>query len=642
MPMSGHLDQFFIFATPFLFLNEGVFDIYQYMADYFSDPAAAAEYSYQPLHYFIFGLWSGVTQIFTDPNYSIWMREIVDQYPVLLRAGEAPFSYPGSEVKFEVMFLWKTLYLICDFLILLFILNFIGDDKNRESYVSWWAGSIVLLYSLYLFGQSGIAPVTIVFFGVYLYKIKKSTPLMGLCFALSVPFKWFTLALLPLPLLLADGWKERLKTLSCILVPLLIIYLPFLIHSGNLVLLRMTGALVKSYSEGMAWGWVLVLSKSFKVLGYLAVFYHAGFKYEGNFEDVLRYTFICFLLLLCVPLKIHYYVWVTPFWLLFFHQHRKYVGIYGVIVFLLFFANLSDKQTFLGIMAPLAPDFFMSFPGWMDIAFFFSPSGFHVKTATLIIFILTAIVVVHQISILFNFKFGRSVLKTPDIVPVRKPATIFAYPAVWLLSLAFLFSFSQPAMKAKFEDYLFTRSYNFYYEPQLRQIELPSGASLNQEVSLQKGRVKKTGLFLDEPIASAVRIEIIDRESGEGKNIFLSDHMRLEKGWVESVPQSYLSKDKKVQFRLTNTSKNSITISVRRRPKFLDGFQLAVKGENEERIEGGILRMYIQEEPLFLHEPDLPFRSMKQSIVQERNFLIFWLMVLTICGVKTFQYRRSA
>ena len=60
MPMSGHLDQFFIFATPFLFLNEGVFDIYQYMADYFSDPAAAAEYSYQPLHYFIFGLWSGV------------------------------------------------------------------------------------------------------------------------------------------------------------------------------------------------------------------------------------------------------------------------------------------------------------------------------------------------------------------------------------------------------------------------------------------------------------------------------------------------------------------------------------------------------------------------------------------------------
>ena len=133
-----------------IFLNEGVFDIYQYMADYFSDPAAAAEYSYQPLHYFIFGLWSGVTQIFTDPNYSIWMREIVDQYPVLLRAGEAPFSYPGSEVKFEVMFLWKTLYLICDFLILLFILNFIGDDKNRESYVSWWAGSIVLLYSLYL------------------------------------------------------------------------------------------------------------------------------------------------------------------------------------------------------------------------------------------------------------------------------------------------------------------------------------------------------------------------------------------------------------------------------------------------------------------------------------------------------------
>jgi len=642
IPWSGHSDLFFIFGTPFLFLNDGILDIYQHLADYFSDPAASAEYSYQPLHYFIFGLWSGLTQFFADPEYSIWMRQVIDQFPTILRGSEVAFSYPGAEVKFEVLFLWKALYLVCDFLILFFILKIIAGEKEKESYISWWAGSVVLLYSQYMFGQCGIVPVAIIVFGIYLYKVKRSTRWMGFCFALSVPFKLFTLVLLPLPFLLAEGWREKMKTACWILVPLLVVYLPFLAHSGWLVFLRMTDVLGTSYSEGLAWGWVLALSKGFKTLGYLAVFYHAGCRYRGDFSDVLRYVFICMLLLLCVPLKIHYYVWVTPFWFLFFHEHRKYVGIYGVIVFLLFFANLSDKQTFLGILAPLSPDFFMSFPGWMDITYFFSPSGFHAKIAILIIFVLTALVVIHQLFILFDFKPGRSVFRKPDTLPVRKSAVILAYPGVWVICLVSLFSFSHPALKVPLKDYLFIRSANFYYEPQLRRMELPSGASLNQEISLQKGRVKKVGLFLGQPIDTAMRIEILDIQDGEEKKIFASNPPRLGKGWVESFLQPYLAKDKKVHFRLTNTSPDPLTISIRRRPKFSNGFQLTLipKGKDEERVDGGVLRIYVQEEPLFLHDPGLPFRTVKQAFSQEKKFLVFWFIVLTVCGVKTLQYWR--
>ncbi len=634
IPWAGHPDMFFIFATPFLFLNDGILDVYPHLVEYFSDPAAAL-YSYQPLHYYFFGLWSGLTQFFADPEYSVWMRQVIEQFPSILRDGGAAFSYPGSEAKFKVLFLWKTLYLACDLLILFCILKIVAGEKEKESYISWWAGSVVLLYSQYLFGQSGIVPTTLIVFGIYLYKVKRSTRWMGFCFALSVPFKLFTLVLLPLPFLLAEGWREKMKTVGWILVPLLVVYLPFVIHSGGLVFLRMTGA---SYSEGLAWGWVLALSKGFKVLGYLAVFYHVGFRYRGNFSDVLRYVFICLLLLLCVPLKIHYYAWITPFWFLFFHEHRKYVGIYGVIVFLLFFANLSDKQTFLGILAPLSPDFFMSFPGWMDITYFFSPSGFHAKTAILIIFVLTVFVVVHQLSILFDFKPG--VFKKPDTSPVRKSAAILVYPGLLMVFLIALSFFSHPALKVYIKDYLFIRSSNFYYEPQFRQMELPSGASLNQEISLQKGRVKKTGLFLDQPIDSAVRIEILDIQAGEEKKIFVSNHPRLGKGWVESFPQSYFARDNKVHFRLTNTSPDTITISISRRPKFSDGFQLTLipKSKDEEMIDDGVLRIYVQEEPLFLHDPKLPFRTAKQAFSQEKKFLAFWFIVLMVCAVKTLQY----
>ena len=57
-------------------------------------------------------------------------------------------------------------------------------------------------------------------------------------------------------------------------------------------------------------------------------------------------------------------------------------------------------------------------------------------------------------------------------------------------------------------------------------------------------------------------------------------------------------------------------------------------------IDDGILRFYVQEEPRFLHDPDLPLRSVVQALAQEKKFLVFWFIVLTVCGVKTLQYRR--
>ena len=639
IPYSGHPDLFFIFGTPFHLLNDGVFDIYRHLAEYFADPFAAL-YSYQPLHYFLFGLWSGVTQIFADPEYSVWMRQVIDQFPAILRDSEAAFSFNGAQVRLETLFLWKALYLAADFLILYFILRILPEDKNKESYISWWAGSVAILYSQYLFGQCGIVPVAIIVAGIYLYKTKQSPQWMGLCFAFSVPFKLFSLALLPLPLLLARGWREKVKTAGFILLPLLIIYVPLAAHSGGLVFLRMQGGLGASYSEGIAWGWVLTLSKIFQALGFLAIFYHAAFRHRGNFADVLRYVFISFLLLLCVPLKIHYYAWITPFWFLFFNEKRAYAGIYGVILFLLFFANLSDKQTFIGLLAPLDPDFFMSFPGWMDIAYYFSPSGFHARSAILIIFILTVLVALDQLSILFGCGVRKLSFKREMAPRMRNSRIILAYPALWIFFIAALMAFSHPALNNRFKDYLFTRSANFYYEPQLKIMELPPENSLDQKISLQKGRVKRIGLFLEEPIDASVKIEIFEDRAGVEKSVYARDHDGLQRGWVESVPESYFAGEKTVHFRLTNTAPNPIRISIRKRPPFSGDFKLqAISSVKQASIvDGGILRFNVLEEPLFLHAPGLLLQSIQKTLRQEKKFLIFWLIILVCCGVKTVQY----
>ena len=633
MPYTGHSDLFFVFGTPFHFLNDGVWDIYQHLGEYFSDPSAAL-YSYQPLHYYLFGLWSGVTQIFADPEYSVWMRQIIDQFPAVLRDGELGFSFKGAEVRFEVLFLWKCLYLICDFLILFCILKIIPDDRKRESYISWWAGSVVILYAQYLFGQCGIVPLAILFLGVTLYKIKGDAKWMGFCFALSVPFKLFPLVFLPLPILLATGWKEKLKTLLYILVPLGVIYLPLVLHSGGLVFMRIQGGLGASYSEGIAWGWVLVLSKVFKVLGFGAVFYHAGFRHRGKFEDVLRYMFICFLLLLCVPLKIHYYAWITPFWFLFFYEKRSYAGIYTAIVFLLFFANLSDKQTFVGLLAPLEADFFMSFPGWMDVMYFFFPTGFHAKLAILIIFVLTVIVVLDQLATLYNFDLKKYALHKRLIPPVRNVRALYIYPLVWISFIAALFSFSFDPLKTQFREILFSRTSNFYYEPEFKKLDLSPAESLYQTIALQKGWIKKVGLYFEGPVNQAVKIELFDLREGELIKVYERTHDRLNKGWVVSSPQSYFSETKKVVFKLTNISSRPLPVSIRKLPVYDQDFKLSKGLEKENAIAGGVLRTYVLEEPLFLHNADLPLGSIFTSLNRERNFLIFWLFLLLMGGFK--------
>ena len=639
IPYSGHPDLFFIFGTPFHFLNDQVFDIYQHLAEYFSAPSAAL-YSYQPLHYFFFGLWSGFTQIFVDPEYSVWMRQVIDQFPSILRDSEAAFSFKGAGVRLEVMFLWKSLYLICDLLILFFILKIIPGDKEKESYISWWAGSIVILYSQYLFGQCGIVPMTIIFLGAYLYKVKGDAKWMGLCFALSVPFKLFPIMLLPLPILLAKGWKGKVTTSCYILFPLLIIYLPFIIHSSGMVFMRITGGLGASYTEGIVWDWVLIVSKIFQVLGYAAVFYHAGFRHQGKFEEVLRYLFICFLLLLCVPLKIHYYAWITPLWFLFFHEKRGYVGIYATIVLLLFFANLSDKQTFIGLFAPLAPDFFMSFPGWMDISYFIFPSGFHAKIAILIIFILTIVVVVDQLSTLFNLDLEKLAFKKEETPPVRSSRALILYPLVWVLFMASLLAFAHPDFKTKFKNYFFTRSSNFYYEPQLKQMQLPPGQSLDQTIALQKGWVKQIGLYFDEPIEQAATIEIFELREGRMKKVYEKKHKIFNKGWVDSSPDSFLAESKTVIFRLTNISPSPLPVSIRKLPNFAHDFKLTMGEKNGDVIAGGVLRINVLEEPLFLHSSDFPLRSILNSLNRERNFLIFWLVLLLMGVFKIRQHMR--
>ena len=637
MPFSCHPDLFINFANTFHLVETGIVDGYKFLVEYHGDEKAMF-FLYDPLHYLVVGLWSGVTGLLTGPEYQVWMREIIDS--MLSNHLEKIFSFPGSEIKFKTLFIWKCLYLGFDLLVLFCVLKFLPGEKEKESFVSLWAGSLILIYSLYLFGQSGVVPAALIMAGLALYYRGVSLKWVGFCFALSVPFKLFSLLILPLPYLLARGRKEKTETALYSLLPLIAIYTPFAIHSEGLVFWRLYGGYATYATEGITWNWILIGAKVILGMGYLAVCYHAWRRSMGNPEDLSRYLFIILLLLLSVPLKIYYYVWVIPFWFLFLNEKKVYRPIYLAVIFLLFFSNLSTKQTFIGIMAPLEHDFFMSFPGWMDIAYFFFPSGLHVKLSVLAIFLLTLSVVCDQILILFGRKPLFQLNPRAASTGTRPGWYLLTYPAVLFAVLGMLITVSHPSLKPYFKNYLFTNSGTPYTWNFLANYDLVPGTSMTQEITLLKGRIKDIRYLVEKPYAGPVRVEVFTQSGGEEESLYLKDFDQFNKGWEKFILEPNLLRDKTAWFRITNRASRNLDIPVYRLPERLGNFNLTyeeVSGQVKPILQG-VLPLIMTEEPEFFYKSETILDSILNSLFREKGFLVLWMILTVFCFAQSIRY----
>jgi hypothetical protein len=640
MPFSGHTDLFVNFVSTFRLVDSGIIGPYKYFAEYYSDESLF--FLYDPLHYYLFGLWSGLTTILAGPEYSVWMQELIDS--MYLDNLERFMGFSGAVVKFKALFIWKSLYLIFDLLVLFCILRILPQEKDKVSFVKLWAGSFVILYSLYLFGQSGIIPTGLIVLGLYFYYMKLPLKWVGLCFALSVPFKIFSLLILPLPFLLARGWREKIETACYSLLPLLVIYVPIAIHSNGLVFWRIYGGYMAYAIDGLSWKWVLISAKGFLGVGYLAVCYHAWFMSKGDPKDLARYLFIVLLLLLCVPLKIYYYIWVLPFWFLFSNEKKAYKPIYFIIIFLLFFSNLSSKPTFIGILAPLDPDFFMAFPGWMDISYFLFPSGIHTKISVLIILFLTLAVIGDQLLVLFGKDPVFKELPDTEQVGIKTGVYVIDFPVALFICFGALFLVSHSSVKPFLKDYMFTRSGTPLKWYSTTELQVPPGTSLTQQVPLYKGRIMDMRYLVQRPISGPIKIEI-STDSQSFQTIFEKNFEGLQQGWKKFVLEPNFIKDKMVYFRITNLSSEQWSIPLYRLPKNLSNYKLALSdgvSKKDKVIPHGLLPLSMTEEPLFFQGEKTPIKSILNSLNQEIGFILLWFILIVFCYWQACRYWKTS
>jgi len=638
MPFACYPDLFHVFGHTYPLFGESVFDVYLFFAN--KNPGYTDLGVYEPLHYWLFGLWSGVTGVLMGEQYGVWIKGFLDLFPdTIYLVPEKIFALPGNEIKFKMLFVWKIFLMMFDLLVLVFGLKMISGDKARVAYISFWAGSPVLLYAIYMYGQADVAGLALVFIGLYLYFRKYHLKWVGLCFALSVPFKFFPIILLPLPFLLARHWRERTEILVFSALPLLAIYIPYYIHSEGLVFYRFQAGLTGNLLIGSTWKWVASVQQTFTVLGYLAVCYHACFMSNKEPRDLLRYTFIVFLLFLSLPSKIHTYVLLVPLWYFFILERAVYARILVSVMVLLFFCNLHEKASSMGIFMPLEPDFFMSFPGWMDITWFFFPSGVHVKLARLILFCLSICVVLDQFSILFRKQALFMRAADSQKVKARRWSALVAYPLAFVCGIVGILWVSVTPIQNYLKPYLFTRGMNHAGQPVINQLDWQPGHSVLQKFSMLKNRVWEIRYLQKEAAEGPFKVEILVLRDGVLIVVFERDFERFESGWVTFKPSTPVEADGFVYLRMSNLSSRTHRLELRRLGRGLD--DRFYEGGNEEAntiLAEAALPALLIEEPLMFHNPETTFRSIRKSVDQEKGFLIFWLILVSTCFGASLRY----
>jgi hypothetical protein len=148
-------------------------------------------------------------------------------WPGLDRVWVHPFSYEDSAVPFSstpgfhfLLVLLKLPYLFFDVGCVALLARLVAGRAREKAAVAFWAVNPVLLFSVYLYGRYETIPLFFVLWSLLLAQRRRPAWAV-LVLSVSVATRLYTLLLMPFYLiLLADGWRDRLRLFAVMLLPL--------------------------------------------------------------------------------------------------------------------------------------------------------------------------------------------------------------------------------------------------------------------------------------------------------------------------------------------------------------------------------------------------------------------------------------
>jgi hypothetical protein len=334
MPFSMHVDP--RFNGDLLAINESAFS-------FLHNPLSATTV-YPPLAMYTIGL-----------NQYIWNLPLSIQ---------SLLNDPKINITpniFYILFSTKTLYLLFDLMIFFLWLRFYRNDLYKRRLAGlFWLFNPLVIYDAYIHGQYDLIPIFFVVLSLYFLKERKQG---WAAFLLGIGgcYKDFPLFfLLPLVIISAKSWRERLVLFLLGILPYILLKLPFL------------GQYSARFSDFSSWFSLTSYDLGLGSQVYIFFIFYAillWVLYQSNANTFEAFWRACFAILLVYYqfsyFDLHYWVWIVPFATIYLVEYPREAKPFYVVIGLLLLPLLAPTPL-ARFLAPISPRFFLRLPSLME------------------------------------------------------------------------------------------------------------------------------------------------------------------------------------------------------------------------------------------------------------------------------------
>ena len=358
MPFTMHgQDLVFTNYFPMMFVEKGIWDPYGFIS---------ANLPHFPWTYYgpvLFIIMSAANFIFINLFNAVSLVNILEISGTMMFKGLETIDYVRAFSHLELfknLFLMKIPYLIFDFLTAFILVKLASSQKLALSSYKIWMLNVVVLHSAYAVGGFDISVAFFVAAALYA-GVKKRPYLCIVILSLGGAVKLLPyILILPSCLLLGCNWRNRFLLLLTGAIVSVLVFLPFYLSSGNLVLGFFMLPKVAYYSGNTKWILMALFIIVYSFISLRAI----KDSYSAKPERKLLYYFIMviFLNYVIIPLKFRYFVVITPLLALVIPQNKRFGMFILIFISMLAFASLTVRDVQLGLFAPVNPLYFLSLP----------------------------------------------------------------------------------------------------------------------------------------------------------------------------------------------------------------------------------------------------------------------------------------
>ncbi len=320
------------------FLQNGIFNVYEYLKKDEFTKINAPDFAYPPLAYFVLGSYQFFINPILGSDFQKWTRDYSD------------YRY-DTPLVFRYLFTLKIIYLIFELLTGLLIYKLLSNSNKRKLALAFWFFNPINLYAISAIGQFDIIPT---FFSVLSYLLwnKKKAFYSGLSLGTAVAFKTYPLLFLPFYLLSKSNLKNKIILFFTTIGLYGITILPFLNSKEFRSDVLFSGLSTRIFQ--------LQISVADHSISIFIVFYSLLiFLYFLLKSKIPLYIFfILTLALVFSTIRFHpqWIVWIMPFLTIALGDNRlnlKYISFF-IIAYFIYFIFFGDSFLTTGLLSPIS------------------------------------------------------------------------------------------------------------------------------------------------------------------------------------------------------------------------------------------------------------------------------------------------